>query len=156
MSFSSPHSDADDWALLQEHMQRHVQDHLKALELQWTRERQRERDQVEDELHKMRQQLAALAHEQQQHQKQTLALCRDAVDELRKEIAEALHRVTEDIDRLSQQIATQTERQLNTVRHEMHTLLRQREQATVTTTLLGELLITLGKQLQHPKQERET
>jgi hypothetical protein len=71
-------------------------------------------------------------------------------------MADAFHRLTEDVDRLSQQIATQAERQLNIVRHEMHSLLREREQATVTTTLLGELLITLGKQLQHPKQERET
>jgi hypothetical protein len=137
-------------------MQRHVQDHLKALELQWTRERQRDRDQVEEELHKMRQQLTTLAREQQQHQKQTLVLCRDALDELRKEIAEALHRVTEDIDHLSQQMATQAERQLNIVRHEMHTLLRERDQATVTTTLLGELLITLGKQLQQSKRESDT
>ena len=121
---------------------------LKALELQLTLEHQRQRDQVEEELHKLRQQLAIMAREQQQQQQTTLTTLRETVDELRKEVAEALHRLSHDVDRVAQHAEAQTSRALERLRNELLEALLKRDQTTVKRHILGELLMSLGKNLQ--------
>ena len=121
---------------------------LKAVELQLTLEHQRQRDHVEEELHKLRQQLATMAREQQQQQQTTLTTLHETVDELRKEVAEALHRLSHDVDRVAQHAEAQTSRALERLRNELLEIVLARDHTTVKRHILGELLITLGKQLQ--------
>ena len=127
-------------------LQDDFQAHLKALELQLTLEHQRQRDHVEEELHKLRQQLAIMAREQQQQT--TLTTLRETVDELRKEVAEALHRLSYDVDRVAQHAESQTSRALERLRNELLEALLKRDHTTVKRHILGELFISLGKNLQ--------
>lgn len=129
-------------------LQDDFQARLKALELQLTLEQQRHRNHLEEELHKLRQQLATMAREQQQQQQTTLTTLRETVDELRKEVAEALHRLSHDVDRVAQHAEAQTNRALERLRNELLEALLERDHTTVKRHVLGELLITLGKQLQ--------
>lgn len=121
---------------------------LKALELQLTLEHQRQRDQVEEELHKLRQQLATMAREQQQQQQTMLTTLHETVDELRKEVAEALHRLSHDVDRVAQHAEAQASRALERLRNELLEIVFERDHTTVKRHILGELLITLGQHLQ--------
>ncbi len=129
-------------------LQDDFQARLKALELQLTLEHQRQRDHVEEELHKLRQQLAIMAREQQQQQQTMLTTLRETVDELRKEVAEALHRLSHDVDRVAQHAEAQTSRALERLRNELLEALLQRDQTTVKRHILGELFMSLGKHLQ--------
>ena len=121
---------------------------LKALELQLTLEHQRQRDHVEEELHKLRQQLAVMARDQQQQQQALLTTLREAVEELRKEVAEALHRLSHDVDRVAQHAEAQTSRAIERLRDELLESLLERDHITVKRQLLGELFMSLGKNLQ--------
>ena len=121
---------------------------LKTLELQLTLEHQRQRDQIEEELHKLWQQLATMAREQHQQQEATLTTLREAVEELRQEVAEALHRLSHDVDRVAQHAEAQTSRAIERLRHELLETLFERDHTTVTRHILGELLMSLGKNLQ--------
>ena len=125
---------------------------LKALEVQLTLEYQRQRDQVEEELHKLRQQLATTVHEQQRQQQTMLATLRETVEELTKEVAEALHRLSQDVDRVAQQAEAQTSRAIERLRNELLDTLLARDHTMVKRHLLGELLITLGKHVQEASQ----
>jgi len=127
-------------------LQDDFQARLKTLELQLTLEYQRQRDHVEEELHKLRQQLATMVREQQQQT--TLTTLRETVDELRKEVAEALHRLSYDVDRVAQHAETQTSRALERLRNELLEALLTRDQTTVKRHILGELFSSLGKSLQ--------
>ena len=118
---------------------------LKALELQLTLEHQRQRDQVEEELHKLRQQLATTVHEQQRQQQTMLATLRETVEELTKQIAEALHRLSQDVDRVAQHAEAQTSRAIERLRNELLDTLLERDHTTVNRHLLGELFITSGE-----------
>ena len=129
-------------------LQDDFQARLKALELQLTLEHQRQRDHVEEELHKLRQQLAIMAREQQQQQQTTLTTLRETVDELRQEVAEALHRLSYDVDRVAQHAEAQTSRTLERLRNELLEALLKRDQTTVKRHILGELFMSLGKNLQ--------
>ena len=126
-------------------LQDDFQARLKTLELQLTLEHQRQRDHVEEELHKLRQQLATLAREQQQT---TLTTLRETVDELRQEVAEALHRLSHDVDRVAQHAESQTSRALERLRNELLEALLKRDQTTLKRHILGELFMSLGKSLQ--------
>jgi len=121
---------------------------LKALELQLILEHQRQRDQVEEELHKFRQQLATMAREQQQQQQTILTTLRETVDELRKEVAEALHRLSHDVDRVAQHAEAQSSRALERLRNELLAIIFERDHTTVKRHILGELLMSLGKNVQ--------
>lgn len=125
-----------------------VYERLKALELQFTLEHQRQRDHVEEELHKLRQQLATTAREQQQQQQTTLATLRETLEELRQEVAEALHRLSQDVDRVAQHAEAQTSRAIERLRNELLGSLLERDHMTVKRAILGNLLINLGKSLQ--------
>jgi thioesterase domain-containing protein len=125
-----------------------VYERLKALELQLTLEHKRQRDQTEEELHKLRQQLATTVREQQQQHQTTLATLRETVEELRKEVAEALHHLSQDVDRVAQHGELQMSRAIERLRNELLEALFARDQTTVKRHLLGELFIMLGKNLQ--------
>ena len=77
-----------------------------------------------------------------------LTTLREAVDELRKEVAEALHRLSHDLDRVAQHAEAQTSRALERLRNELLETFFARDQTTVKRHLLGELFISLGKNLQ--------
>lgn len=137
-------------------LQDDFQARLKALELQLTLELQRQRDHVEEELHKLRQQLATVIREQQQQQQTTLTSLRETVDELRKEVAEALHRLSLDVERVAQHAEAQGSRALERLRNELLEMLFERDQSTVKRHLLGELFISLGKNLQEASGGEES
>jgi F0F1-type ATP synthase membrane subunit b/b' len=73
---------------------------------------------------------------------------REAIEELRKEVAEALHRLSQDVDRVAQHAEAQTSRAVERLRHELLEALLERDHTTVTRHMLGELLMTLGQQVQ--------
>jgi exonuclease VII large subunit len=125
---------------LPEQIQAHVDERLRTLELQLLASQQRHRDQVEEELHKMRQQLATTAQEQRQHHQTMSAALRETIEELRKELSDTLHRLSRDTD--------------DTLRNETFQMLYDRDQTTVKRQILGELLIALGKQLQASVEDR--
>ena len=147
-----PHGSSDidtQWVTdLQEHLKQYVQDRLKGVELQLSLEYQRQRNYFDEEIHKLRQQLADIVQDQQQHKQKTFTTCNEAVEELRKEISEALQHLSRDMYRASQIAATHLDRALERLRKEMLEALLERDKTTVKNHLLGELFITLGKQLQ--------
>ena len=133
-----------------------VRERLKALELQLTLEYQRQRDQVEEELHKLREQLVTMAREHQHQHQATLATVREITEELRKEVAEALHRLSQDVERVAQHAEAQTSRAVERLRNELLHTLFERDHTTVQRHRLGELLVTLGKHLQEDGKEEES
>ena len=133
-----------------------VHERLKALELQLTLEYQRQRDQVEEELHKLREQLMTMAREHQHQHQATLATVRETTEELRKEVAEALHRLSQDVERVAQHAEAQTSRAVERLRNELLHTLFERDHTTVQRHMLGELLVTLGKHLQEAGKEAES
>src|SRR5262249_40096600 len=136
-------------------LQEDVHERLKALELQLTIEYQRQRDYVEEELHKLQQQLATMAREQQRQQQTTLAALQESTEELRKEVAEALHRLSQDVDRVAQHAEAQTRRTVERLRNELLSTILERDHTTVKRHILGELLVTLGKTLQEAGEREE-
>ena len=129
---------------------------LKALELQRTLEYQRQRDQVEEELHKLREQLVTMAREHQHQHQATLATVREITEELRKEVADALHRLSQDMERVAQHAEAQTSRAVDRLRNELLETLFERDRTTVQRHILGELLVTLGRHLQEIGKEEES
>jgi len=148
MSPLSPDIEPQRLAATAQTLQDNVYERLKALELQLTLEHQRQRDYVEEELHKLQQQLVTMVREQQQQQQTTLATLRETIEELRKEVAEALHRLSQDVDRVAQHAEAQTSRAIERLRNELLETLLERDHTTVKRHILGKLLITLGKDLQ--------
>ena len=133
-----------------------VYERLKALELQLTLEYQRQRDQVEEELHKLREQLVTMARAHQHQHQATLATVRETTEELRKEVADALHRLSQDMERVAQHAEAQTSRAVERLRNELLKTLFERDDTTVQRHILGELLVTLGKQLQEADEGEES
>jgi DNA repair exonuclease SbcCD ATPase subunit len=125
-----------------------VHERLKALELQLTLEYQHQRDQVEEELDKLRQQLVNITREQQHQHQTTLTTLRETIEELQKEVAAALHRLSQDVDRVAQHAEAQTSRVVERLRNELLETLLERDNTTVKRHLLGELFMTLGRHLQ--------
>jgi len=137
-------------------LQEDFQARLKTLELQLTLEHQRQRDHVEEELHKLREQLATMVREQHQHQQTTLATWRETIEELRQEVSEALHRLSQDVDRVAQHAEAQTSRVVERLRDELLETILERDQTTVKRHILGQLLIALGKNLQEAARGEES
>ena len=133
-----------------------VHERLKALELQLTLEYQRQRDQIEEELHKLQGQLVTMAREHQHQHQATLATVREATEELQKEVADALHRLSQDMERVAQHAEAQTSRAVERLRHELLETLFARDCTTIQRHMLGELLVTLGRQLQEAEKEEES
>lgn len=141
---------------IQEKMQEYLHENLKTLESQLKVDQQRQRDRVEEELHKVRQQLAATAQEQRQHHQNISVAVREMFEEMRKELSDALHRLSQDVDHTLRQAEAQNRQAIETLRDEMLRGLFQRDQATVKREVLGELLVTLGKRLQTTTEDGET
>ena len=133
-----------------------VYERLKALELQLTLEYQRQRDQIEEELHKLQEQLVTMAREHQHQHQATLVTVRETTEELRKEVANALHRLSQDTERVAQHAEAQTSRAVERLRNEFLETLLARDRTTVQRHMLGELLVTLGKHLQEVEKEEES
>ena len=129
---------------------------LKAVELQLTLGYQRQRDQVEEELHKLREQLVTMAREHQHQHQATLATVREITEELRKEVADALHRLSQDMERVAQHAEAQTSRAVDRLRNELLETLFERDRTTVQRHILGELLVTLGRHLQETGKEEKS
>jgi hypothetical protein len=130
-----------------------VQARLKALELQLTLEYQRQRDQVEEELHKLRQQLVTMAREHQHQHQATLITVRETTEELRKAVADALSRLSQDMERVARHAEAQTSRAVERLHNELLEMLFERDHTTVQRHALGELLVTLGRHLQEAGKE---
>lgn len=130
-----------------------VHERLKALALQMTLEYQRQRDQVEEELHKLSEQLVTMAHEHQHQHQATLATVRETTEALRQDVADALHRLSQDTERVAQHAEAQTSRAVEQLRNERLATLFERDCTIVQRHMLGELLVTLGRQLQEADKE---
>lgn len=137
----------------QDDVQRYLHEQLKSFEVQIAREQQRQRDQLEEELLKLRQQLTTAVREQQQQQQTTLTTLREALEEMRKEVSTALHYLSQDVDRTAQQAEAQTARALEKLRNEVLEMVSVRDHGAATRQLLGDVLITLGKQLQDTHED---
>jgi len=135
--------------------QNDVYERLKALELQLTLAYQRQRDQVEEELHKLREQFVTMAREHQHQHQATLTTVRETTEELRQEVANALHRLSQDVESVAQHAEAQTSRAVERLRNELLKMLFERDYTTVQRHILGELLVTLGKQLQETDKGEE-
>jgi hypothetical protein len=122
------------------------------LDLQLTLVYQRQRNQVEEELHKLREQFVTLAREHQHQHQATLTTVRETTEELRKEVADALHRLSQDMERVAQQAEAQTSRAVERLRNELLEALFERARTTVQRHALGELLVTLGRHLQEAEK----
>lgn len=153
MSQTTPNTGDSGSTAFQELLQRHLQARLQALELQITREQQRQRDQVDEELHKMQQQLTALSREVMHSQHATLATYRESLDEVRKEVSEALHRLLQDVDHMVQRTETHNSRALDRMRQELFGSLAERVGSGIPSHRLGELFIALGKQIQNASRD---
>ena len=156
MSSLSPDGELQRLAATPYTSQDDVYERLKALELQLTLEYQRQRDQIEEELHKLREQLVTMSRAHQHQHQATLATVREATEELRKEVADALHRLSQDMERVSQHAEAQTSRAVERLRNELLETLLARDRTTVQRHMLGELLVTLGKHLQEVDKEEES
>ncbi|MBM3225608.1 MAG: hypothetical protein FJZ47_17665 [Candidatus Tectomicrobia bacterium] len=130
-----------------------LHERLKVLEQQCAMEHQRQRDQVDAELHKLQQQLLAMTREQQQQHQALRATLRETMEELRKEVSEALHHLSQDVAHVAQQAEVQTGRALERLRNELLATLFAREHTAVPRQVLGELFIALGRQLQEAGKE---
>lgn len=146
MPLRSP--DAESQQLAATHQE--FSERFKVLELQMTIENQRQRDQVEAALHTLREQLLTMTRETQQQQHALQTNTRDTMDELRKEVAEALHHLSQDVERVGQRAEAHTNRAVERLRHELLETVLQRDHTQEQRQLLGELFVTLGKQLQSP------
>jgi hypothetical protein len=135
---------------VQERLLQYIQERLQALELQLTLEQQRHRDRLEEELEKLRQLLTSTTQEQRQRQHSMALRLNETLDELRKEVAEALQRLSQDVDRAFRNSDVQTRSALDKLRDELLHLFSERDRGATPHRLLGELLVTLGKQLQEP------
>ena len=156
MSSLSPDGELQRLAAMRYSSQDDVYERLKALELQLTLEYQRQRDQIEEELHKLREQLVTMSRAHQHQHQATLATVREATEELRKEVADALHRLSQDMERVAQHAEAQTSRAVERLRNELLETLLARDRTTVQRHMLGELLVTLGKHLQEVEKEEES
>jgi cell division septum initiation protein DivIVA len=139
-----PHTLTD----IQEKVQEFMNERLRVLESQLLMGQQRYRDRIEEELHKMRQQLTATAREQRQQHQTMSAAFRETLEEMRKEFSESLCRLSRDVDHVLRQAEAQAKRAVEGLRDEMLQALFERDQATVKRQMLGELLVMLGQKLQ--------
>jgi hypothetical protein len=103
---------------------------FKALELQLALEQQRHGDRVEEELHKLRQQLAAVSREQQQYQHSVSAMVRETMEHFRKEFADALQHLSRDFAQTLRQTEVHTRHALDSLRNEMLSMLHEHNQTS--------------------------
>lgn len=140
---------------VQERLLQYIQERLQALELQITLEQQRQRDRLEAELEKLRQLLASTTQEQRHRQHTMAVMLNKTLDELRKDVSDALQRLSQDVDRAFRHSDVQTKSALDKLRDELLHIFFARDRSPTPQRLLGELLIKLGKQLQDTSVQGE-
>jgi flagellar hook-basal body complex protein FliE len=138
---------------IQETLQQYLQERFRALELQLILNQQRQCDLVDEEIHKIRQQLATNTQEYHQHQQTVSATLRETIEQMRKAFSDVLLHATQDIEQALRQSEEQTRRALEKLRDDVRQMFFERDQMTVKRQTLGELLIALGKQLQKATEE---
>jgi hypothetical protein len=149
--------DADGSALAgQEMLQQYLLERFKTLELQLTLEQQRHRDHMEEELHKIQQHVAALVQGYQQQQQHVLATVRETVEHLRKEFADALQYLAQDMAQRLRQAEEHTARALDSLRNDMHHLRREHEQAMTRYQTQAVPLPTPGTSVPSAPEEGQT
>jgi hypothetical protein len=141
---------------MQEQVQTYMQEHLRILESQLLMDQQRQRDHVEEELHKMRQQLTITTREQLQHYQAMSASFREMLEDMRKEFSDILRRLSRDLEHALRQSEAHSQQAIEKLRDEMLLVLCERDQTPIKRHMLGELLVTLGKQLQTTAEDKET
>lgn len=139
----------------QDKLQAYMHERLRALETQLQVDQQRQRDRIDEELHKMRQQLATAAQEQRQQHQNMAAVVRETFEEMRKELAEALHRLSQESDHALRQSESHNRVALEKLRDEMLQHLLERDRTMVKRQILGDLLITLGKKLRAAAKDHD-
>jgi hypothetical protein len=154
-SFSAQ-KDADGLSLAgQEMLQQYMLKRFKTLELQLTLEQQRHRDHMEEELHKMQQHVVAAVQEQHQQQQHVSATVRETVEHMRKEFADALQYLAQDVAQRLRQAEEYTTRALNGLRDEMQHMLREHEQAMTRHQMQAAALATPSKPFPAVPEERQ-
>jgi activator of 2-hydroxyglutaryl-CoA dehydratase len=141
---------------MQEQVQTYMQERLRILESQLLMDQQRQRDHVEEDLHKMQQQLTITTQEQRQHYQAMSAAFREMLEEMRKELSDTLHRLSRDLEHALRRSEAHSQQAIEKLRDEMLLVLCERDQTTIKRHMLGELLVTLGKQLQTAAEDRDT
>jgi flagellar biosynthesis/type III secretory pathway protein FliH len=139
---------------VQEILQQYVHERLKALELRLSLEQRRHRDQVEEELHKMQQQLTATAREQHQYQQNVSAALRETLEHMRKEFSEALTHIAQDMTQALRQTEERMKHACENLRDEMQQLLLNCDQLTTRGQGLGNDRTAPGKPAPQADAER--
>ena len=154
MAAAPPEALATQWLpQVQELLQRYVQDRFRALDQQLALELQRQRDRMEEELHKMRQHLSATVREQQQHQQTLSAAFRETTEQMRREFSAALQHLSEDVAHTLRQAEEQSRRALANLRAEILQLLLEHDADSIKRQLLGEYPHTPEKPLPSSAEE---
>lgn len=138
---------------IQDILQRSMQDRFKALEQQLVVEQQRQRDRLEEGLHRVEQQLAATVRDQQQQQQSITTAFRETIEHIRQEFSTALQHISEDITHALRQAEEQTRRMLENLRTEVIQMLREHDQDGSKRPLLGEYLPSAEKPFQPGDEE---
>ncbi len=106
---------------VQEYAQTYVHEHIKTLELQLLPGQQRQQDQVEDELQKIRQHIVTITQELRQYYQSVSSALRKTIEDIRKELSDALYRLSQDVDRAQRQSEVQNRQ---TVEHLINEVLQ--------------------------------
>ena len=122
---------------MQEQAQAYLHERLRVLEAQLLLDHQRQRDRLEEELHKMRQQLEVTVREQRQHHQTVSAAFREPLEEMRKELSDALYRLSQDVDRALRQSEAHNRRAIEKLQDEMLQALGERARAPGAWPLPG-------------------
>ena len=89
-----------------------------------------------------------MAREMRQQQQTLRTTLQETMDELRKEVADALQHLSQDVERMAHHAEAQTNRVVERLRNDLLETLGPRDHRLDQQRLLGELFVTLGKQLQ--------
>jgi septal ring factor EnvC (AmiA/AmiB activator) len=106
---------------VREYAQTYVHEHIKTLELQLLPGQQRQQDRVEDELKEIRQHIVTTTQELRQYYQTVSSALRKTIEESRKELSDALYRLSQDVDRARSQSEVQNRQ---TVEHLINEVLQ--------------------------------
>lgn len=141
---------------MQERLLEIMHENLKTLESQIKVEQQRQRDRLEEELYKTRQQLAATTREQRQQHQNASAMMREMLEDMRKGFSDTMQRLAHDMDHALRQSEAHNRQAIDKLRDEILHVLFERDQTLVKRETLGELLVALGRQLQMTLEDQST
>jgi hypothetical protein len=141
---------------MQETLHGVMQERFRVLEQQLALEQQRQRNRMEEELQKVRQQFSTAGREQQQHQQTASAAFREIIEQMRREFSAALQHLSEDVAHTLRQAEEQTRRALDSLRSEVLQLLLEHNHNSIKRQLLGEYVPAAEKPLSpHDGESRQ-